>query len=120
MEGEFCGRSDLAGSKIAWLVWGVPTGAILLGACLAPPARLLLWSPSFLVTGAACLLNAARCGRLHCHLTGPLFLLAAAATVAVGLGWVPLSWGWIGWAALGGTVLAFAAEWLAGQYVARA
>ena len=41
-------------------------------------ARPLLWFTAFLVAGAACLANAARCGRRHCYFTGPLFLLAAA------------------------------------------
>lgn len=27
--------------------------------------------------GAGCAVNAVRCGRLHCYVTGPLFLLAA-------------------------------------------
>lgn len=41
-------------------------------------ARPLLWFTAFLVAGAACLANAARCGRRHCYFTGLLFLLAAA------------------------------------------
>jgi hypothetical protein len=31
--------------------------------------------------GIACLANAARCRRVHCYLTGPLFLLAALYVV---------------------------------------
>jgi hypothetical protein len=47
----------------------------------------------------ACLLNAARCGRVHCRFTGPFFILAAVASLAYGLGLLPLGpsgWKWIG------------------------
>jgi len=31
--------------------------------------------------GGACLVNAVRCGRLHCYVTGPFFLLGAIGLV---------------------------------------
>src|SRR5229473_1500376 len=36
-----------------------------------------IWIPAFLIMGVGCLVNASRCGRLHCYITGPVFLLAA-------------------------------------------
>jgi len=41
-----------------------------------------LWIPALLVMGVGCLVNASRCGRLHCYFTGPVFTLGA---VYVGL-----------------------------------
>jgi hypothetical protein len=66
---------DLACGRSAVLLWGLPTIALIVGANWRH--GLLLWIPAFLLMGAACLANAARCGRLHCYITGPLFMLAA-------------------------------------------
>lgn len=44
-----------------------------------------MWTPALLTAAAACVVNAARCGRLHCYFTGPLFLFAAAGTFLRGL-----------------------------------
>ena len=46
--------------------------------------RLLTWM------GAACLHNARGCGRLHCYLTWPYFLLLALISLLYGVGVVPL------------------------------
>jgi hypothetical protein len=67
--------------------------------------------------GSACIANAARCGRLHCFITGPLFLLAALASLLASLDIVSLGWGWIGVGALGGTLLAHVPEWVWGRYL---
>src|SRR5207247_6076405 len=40
--------------------------------------------------GVACVVNAAHCGRVHCYVTGPLYLLAAIATLLAGMEFVPL------------------------------
>jgi hypothetical protein len=88
-----------------------------MGAMLGPLPRTALWTPAFLVAGVACVANARRCGRLHCYFTGPLYLVAAVATLLVGVGWVPLGWSWIAAAAIGGTVLAYVPEWVRGRYV---
>ncbi len=82
--------------------------------------RVWLWTPALLVAGTACLMNAARCGRLHCYFTGPLYLLAALATVLSGLRIVPLHWGWILAAVASGTALAYGLEVPLGKYVKRA
>jgi hypothetical protein len=74
--GSDCAKRDLVGSRLALLVWCVPSLLILLGIVWSD-ARTWLWIPSFTVMGAACLINARRCGRLHCHLTGPLFVFGA-------------------------------------------
>jgi hypothetical protein len=55
-----------------------------------------------------CVANAARCGRTHCYLTGPFFLVMATVTVAYGTGMISLGsqgWLWIGTAIAFGTVV---------------
>ena len=75
MPEQSCQSRDLACGGSALLLWGLPVAALIVGANWRH--GLLLWIPAFLVMGAACLANAAQCGRLHCYITGPLFLVAA-------------------------------------------
>lgn len=75
-----------------------------------------MWTPALLVAGVGCVANAARCGRLHCYFTGPLFLLAAAAALLRGVEIVSIPWSWIGWSLIAGTLLAFIPEWVVGKY----
>ncbi|MGB6360970.1 MAG: hypothetical protein WBF30_19500, partial [Candidatus Acidiferrales bacterium] len=42
-----------------------------------PAGRTWLWIPALVVAGGACIVNAGRCGRLHCYIAGPFLLLAA-------------------------------------------
>lgn len=67
--------------------WLVP-GSIAAGAFVGAdrlPALLLMGAAACFVMGVACLVNAARCHRLHCYLTGPYFvLLAVGAATAYG------------------------------------
>jgi len=66
--------------------------------------------------GVACVVNARRCGRLHCYITGPIFLGAALATVFAASEIVRLSWIVIPAAAATGALGAHAAELLMGRY----
>jgi len=72
---------DLTRDGSALLLWCLPVVALIVGLNWQK-ARPLLWIPALLVMGAACVANAARCGRRHCYMTGPVYLLAA---VYVGL-----------------------------------
>ena len=65
---------------MAWVVWYLP-GLLLVAGMFWSKGRLRLWTPALLLAGLACVVNAARCGRLHCYLTGPLYLLGAAYVV---------------------------------------
>jgi hypothetical protein len=49
--------------------------------------------PAFVVMGVGCLANAARCGRTHCYITGPLFPLAPIFVALSALGVVALHGG---------------------------
>ena len=117
---ETCRPKDFTRRRIAWLLWGVPVAALILGSFVAPVPRMLLWTPAFVLAGVACVVNAAQCGRLHCYITGPLYLLAAVATVLAGTDLVALRWSWIDGAVVGGTILAYVPEWVRGRYVSRA
>ena len=69
---------------------------------------MLLWM------GGACLANARRCGRTHCRVTGPFFLMMAAAVVAFATGLLGL--GRNGWSILGGiTAVGVIGLWLGSE-----
>ena len=77
-----CARGDLVSTRAALVLWWLPTTLVLIGLA-APSLRLWLWIPSFALMGIACLANARRCGRLHCFLTGPLFLALRQIALAL-------------------------------------
>jgi hypothetical protein len=106
------------GSRTGWLVWGLPAVLLVAGG-FWDAARAWLWTPALVVAGLACLANAARCGRLHCFFTGPLYLLAAVASLMKGSGLLALGWNWIGTAIVAGTLLAFVPEWVKGKYAGK-
>lgn len=111
-----CRTNDLVASRLGWFVWGGPTVLFAVGVAW-DGARAWLWVPSFVVAGAACLANASRCGRLHCFVTGPLFLVAAIATLLDAAGIVAVDWRWVLVTVIGGTALGYGIEWLRGKYV---
>jgi len=61
--------------------------------------RTVVWVVALAVMGAACIVNALLCGRVHCYITGPFFLLMALAALLYGLG--ILHFGGNGWNLLG-------------------
>jgi len=113
-----CTGRDLVRTRVALLIWCLPAALVVLG-IFWPQAREALWIPSFAVMGSACLLNARRCGRLHCHLTGPLFLLAALATLLDSLAIVRVPWPWIVFTSIAGTAIGYGLEHIRGEYVSK-
>ena len=109
------GKHDLVSSKMAWLLWYLPLGVFIAGT-FWQKGRVWVWTPALLVAGISCVINAKRCGRFHCHFTGPLYLLGALAALLSGLGILELRWIWIFTAMLGGSVLAFVPEWIGRKY----
>lgn len=71
---------------VVW--WGLPLLAGVAANYSAVGARILafVWAAAFAWMGAGCVLNALRCGRLHCFISGPAFLLGAIVTLLIGLG----------------------------------
>jgi hypothetical protein len=88
-ESKVCSPNDLTGRKTAWLFWYVPILLVLAGASWSR-GRVWLWVPAFVVMGVGCLANVVRCERIHCYVTGPLFLLAAVFVALSALGIVAL------------------------------
>lgn len=114
---------DLAGGMLRLLVvFGLPTAAVLgtwLGGLEEAVLR-IVWPLAFLWLGVACLLNATRCGRVHCWFTGPFFLLMSALSLLHGMRIVflgPDGWRLLGNTfAIGATVLYFLPERIWGRY----
>jgi hypothetical protein len=77
-------RKPLA--RVLW--WGLPilvaASSNLPGLSLAQAAFLL--AGAFAWAGTGCVLNARRCARLHCFISGPALWLGAIAAVLVGFG----------------------------------
>jgi hypothetical protein len=115
--GGACSERDLVRGWSAFGLWCVPTLLIIAG-MFVPDARALLWIPSFAVMGVACLVNARGCGRLHCFVTGPLFLAAALVSAFDAFGIMSMSWKVILAGTGAGTLLAYSLEWMRGKYVA--
>jgi hypothetical protein len=122
---ETCARRDWAdwsGNRRSYvLAWGVPTALLVLGIFLPAPIRTAVWAGSLIWMGAACIANAARCGRTHCYLTGPFFLAMAAVSALHGTGVISVGsqgWLWIGVAiAVGTAVLWIVLERLFGRFL---
>ncbi len=118
-------RDLLSRRGTAILVYAAPTLAIVATSNqgVVDAIRTLVWPLAFAVMGIACVVNAVRCGRVHCHFTGPFLLLLAAASLLHGLRIVPLGrngWGWLGLIAIAGTVVFLTVpERLWGRYANR-
>ncbi len=113
-QAKSCG-GNLAGLKWSYLLWGVPVLLLSASAWLGGPLRAVAWPMSFALMGSVCFTNARGCGRTHCHVTGPLYLLAAAMSVAAA--WKPALYPWIAVGAALGTVAGYAWEWRRGKYL---
>jgi hypothetical protein len=102
------------------LIWYVPIVMLVASSWVGGPYLVAVWPALLIWMGMACLLNARRCHRLHCYLTGPYFLLLALAALLHGLDIVPL--GDRGWSILsvalvvGGPFLIYVPEWALGRY----
>src|SRR5258706_13680089 len=71
---------DRPGMGFVW--WCLPLGIGLASNfffVISARATALIWMVSFLWMGTGCILNARRCHRLHCYISGPVFFLGAAA-----------------------------------------
>ena len=79
-----------------------------------------IWAVALVTMGVGCLVNALRCGRVHCYATGPFFLLMAAVAVLYGLSVAPLGprgWNTIALVTLvGGIALYYLPELIFGRY----
>lgn len=90
------GRRLLRGKSADWfrrpagaaIWWGLP---LLLGVATnvfseTAQTASFVWAVVFAWMAGGCILNAMRCGRVHCYISGPTFVLGALACGAIGLG----------------------------------
>ena len=114
----------VADARLHLLVWGAPKLAIVLAAFAPVPLRTAVWSAALAWMGIACLLNARRCGRVHCRYSGPFYLALILPVLLFGTslieaGSLPgyLPWLMLGGLGLfGGTVITRATERAGGRY----
>ncbi len=112
---ESPGFDWLRNRRIAWL-WPVAFAVAIGGWLLASGvAGALLAAAGFAAAGVLCVANAVHCRRVHCTVTGPLYLAAALLFVARAAGW-GIAGGWIIAGAVAGTTIAFVPEWLGKLY----
>ncbi|MHB1543373.1 MAG: hypothetical protein ACYCS1_00165 [Gammaproteobacteria bacterium] len=91
------------------MLWVVPWIIIIWTAHTTALLQMIGWAFGFTVMGLACWINARQCGRRHCFFTGPVFLLAALASLLYGFQILPLGhdgWGWIAGVAAGVCLMA--------------
>jgi hypothetical protein len=77
------------------------------------------WVTFFLIAATLCGSSyVERCGRVHCRVTGPLFLLCASYLMLVQLDRLPfIGNGWFVALVMGTVVLSFLAELVFGRYM---
>jgi hypothetical protein len=78
------------GMGFVW--WCLPLGVGVAANFIAFSARstAIVWVVMFVWMGTGCILNARRCHRLHCYISGPAFFLGAAALTLFAVGVTPL------------------------------
>ncbi|MGH6812458.1 MAG: hypothetical protein ACREDM_08960 [Methylocella sp.] len=70
------------------LAWWIPQAATFAGLFAPVDIRTSIWITALSWMGAACILNAKRCGRTHCRYTGPYYLAIIVPVVVLGSGLV--------------------------------
>ena len=107
-------------APLGWTVASVAAlGALFLP--VSPAVSTWLWVVFFGLSGTLCSsAYVRRCSRLHCYMTGPLFLLSAFYLSTVELSLVPFMGNtWFLVVVLGTTALSFLAEMIFGKQVNR-
>ena len=97
-----CKSRDILSSRWrVFLLYWLPAIAIVVAGAPAISSgwRTVVWTVALATMGVACIVNALRCGRVHCYVTGPFFLLMALVALSYGLGILHL--GGNGWNLLG-------------------
>lgn len=111
----------MASNLIRWdspIGWSVAVVAAL-GALVWPAGSTWLWVTFFLIAAGLCGSSyREQCGRVHCRITGPLFLLCAVYLATVQLDLVPfVGNAWFLAGVLGTVALSFVAELIVGTRV---
>ena len=77
-------------ASVFWWCAPIAAGVAVSFAGLSPRTTGVVWAIAFIWMGAGCLLNAMRCHRLHCYISGPVFLLGAVVVALLAAGLVDL------------------------------
>src|SRR5437773_10623346 len=115
-------RDFLSSVPLSAVIFCLPIAAIVASGQIniGHSWRTAIWTLALIVMGVGCMVNVARCGRLHCYFSGPFFLAMSAVTCLYGLGVMPLGplgWNWIGGILLvGGLMLTYVPEYFLGKY----
>jgi len=97
-----CKSRDILSSRWrVFLLYWLPAIAIVVAGApaISNGWRTVVWTVALATMAVACIVNALRCGRVHCYVTGPFFLLMALVALSYGLGILHL--GGNGWNLLG-------------------
>jgi len=97
-----CKSRDILSSRgRVFLLYWLPAIAIVVAGApaISNGWRTIVWTVALATMAVACIVNALRCGRVHCYVTGPFFLLMALVALSYGLGILHL--GGNGWNLLG-------------------
>src|SRR5438128_7429701 len=87
-------RSDVVRNhRISWL-WPAAFAVVGVGWLTPGATGALLAAAGFTVAGSLCVANAVHCRRVHCAVTGPLYLVGALLFLAKAGGW-HMPGGWI-------------------------
>ena len=118
-----CKSRDILSSRWrVFILYWLPAMAIVVAGTPAISSRwrTAVWIVALGTMGTACIVNALRCGRVHCYLTGPFFLLMAVAALLYGLGILRIGgngWNLLGLIALIGAIaLWYLPEMFLGKY----
>ena len=115
--------ADWASGVRGCLTFGIPAAILLISPTIGTRYLVIVWPTLLTFMGVACLLNARRCGRIHCYLTGPFFLILAGVALLYGTSILPF--GATGWSALsaafaiGSLLLCCVPEWFLRRYQTR-
>ena len=118
-----CESRDILSSRWrVFILYWLPAIAIVVAGAPAISSgwRAVVWTVALATMGVACIVNALRCGRVHCFLTGPFFFLMALVALSYGLGILHLGgngWNLLGLITLIGAIaLWYLPEMLLGRY----
>lgn len=116
-------RDLLCNRAVTSAVFWLPSLALIISSAAGanPILRTAIWVAALTTMGAGCVVNARRCGRVHCYFTGPFFLAMAIVTLLYGSGIARL--GTHGWSmislglVIGTLILCCLPEAFFGRYV---
>ena len=114
---------DLVRKPVSAFLWWYLPSAIALTTTAVRMTLLetaAIWSVAFTWMGVGCFLNAIRCHRLHCYVSGPVFIIGALAAALDGTGALqlgPYALNFIIWGTIGLVLLSFAPEFVWRKYI---